>query len=480
MMRRCCFLVMVLLLPAFARADLADDIKTILRDKYLSKVQIGISIAKIGATPETTVSVYRSDADIPLIPASNLKLLTTSAFLDRVGGDFKFHTTLLAKDGDLYLIGDGDPTLGDADLLRKLGWDVTTVFKAWAAELTKRGVTTVRNVIVDDSVFDQQFVPQHWLARNANDKYAAQIGGVNLNANCVDFWVKTTTPGQLASYFLDPPTHYVTVRNTCLTGTSNTVAVVRQAGKNDLQLRGEVKTDLGQPASVPVQDPPLFAATVLAETLAANGIDVTGKVSRDLTVRQKYAHDQAGWALVAALETKLPTVLGRANKESVNLYAECMCKRLGHEVTGQSGSWDNGTAAVGAFLTRIGIPATEFHLDDGCGLSREDNVSADALVKVLCYDFQSRNKETMFNSLAVPGEEGTFKTRFKKLHGRLVGKSGYIDNVSAVSGYLKGRDDNWYAFSILLNNCPYKTNDVAKEIQEKIVMAVDANSRRGE
>ena len=101
-------------------------------------------------------------------------------------------------------------------------------------------------------------------------------------------------------------------------------------------------------------------------------------------------------------------------------------------------------------------------------------------MKVLCYDFQSKNKDVMFNSLAVPGEEGTFKTRFKKLRGRVVGKSGYIDNVSAVSGYLKAKDDNWYAFSILLNNCPYKTNDVAKEIQEKIVMAVDENSRRAE
>ena len=59
-------------------------------------------------------------------------------------------------------------------------------------------------------------------------------------------------------------------------------------------------------------------------------------------------------------------------------------------------------------------------------------------------------------------------------------KSGYVEGVSAVSGYLHGHDDNWYAFSILMNNCPYGTNNTAKEIQEKIVRAVDENLQRAE
>jgi D-alanyl-D-alanine carboxypeptidase len=63
------------------------------------------------------------------------------------------------KDGDLFLIGDGDPTMGDAELLKKVGWDVDTVFIKWAEELKKRGVTSVRNVYVDDSVFDEEFIP---------------------------------------------------------------------------------------------------------------------------------------------------------------------------------------------------------------------------------------------------------------------------------------------------------------------------------
>ena len=136
----------------------------------------------------------------------------------------------------------------------------------------------------------------------------------------------------------------------------------------------------------------------------------------------------------------------------------------------------NGTAAVGAFVQKLGVPASQYHLDDGCGLSRENNVSSDALVKILCYNFHGKNKELFMNSLAVAAEDGTFQARFKgSLKGRVFGKSGYVDNVSAVSGYLKARDDRWYVFSILMNNCPYKTNDQAKKIQERIIGAVDEN-----
>src|SRR4051812_18865969 len=113
-------LLVLALVTGVARADLAGDIKTILRDKYLSKVDIGISVARLGASSgDADAPVYRSESEIPLIPASNLKLVTTSAFLDHFGGDFKFHTVVLAKDGDLFLIGDGDPTLGDVELLKK-------------------------------------------------------------------------------------------------------------------------------------------------------------------------------------------------------------------------------------------------------------------------------------------------------------------------------------------------------------------------
>jgi D-alanyl-D-alanine carboxypeptidase/D-alanyl-D-alanine-endopeptidase (penicillin-binding protein 4) len=469
----------VLMVGAAARADLKEEIKGILRDKYLSKVQMGIAVVRLGEDAAHDEGIYRFESDIPRIPASNLKLLTTSAFLDHFGSDFKFRTVLLMnREGDVVIVGDGDPTLGDVELLKKVGWGATTTFEQWASALKKRGVNSVRNVVVDDSVFDEVFIHPNWSPRYAHSRYSAQVGGINLNANCVDFWLTPSARGELVKYALVPDTRYVNVRNACVSGGGdNVVGLTRPAGSNDLTLRGEIRSAPGEAISVTIHDPPMFAGTVFSETLAREGVNVTGSVVRDREARARYAGDQNGWTVVAALETKVGSVLDRANKDSMNLYAESMCKRLGNAVSGQSGSWANGTAAVGEFLKRIGLNDAEFHLDDGCGLSRENSVSADALAKVLAYNFHGKNWEIFRSSLAVPGEEGTFKTRFKgELSKRVWGKSGYVDGVSAVSGYLKGRDEKWYAFSILMNNVPGGTNSDAKKVQERIVGAVDQNS----
>src|SRR5436190_10094982 len=124
---------------ARARADLAEEVRGVLNESYFKKADVGIAVFELGSREQPAKPIFRHQSDIPLVPASNLKLLTTSAALDRLGGDFKFRTALWVKGYDLFLIGDGDPTLGDFELTKSAGWDVTTVFKSWAGELKKRG-----------------------------------------------------------------------------------------------------------------------------------------------------------------------------------------------------------------------------------------------------------------------------------------------------------------------------------------------------
>src|SRR5207249_2719120 len=104
--------VLLLLITSIARADLPADIRAILQDKYFTKAAVGVSIVRLGATNSETAVLFKHDSDIPLLPASNLKLLTTSAALDRLGPDFAFRTALFKHGQDLCLLGDGDPTLG--------------------------------------------------------------------------------------------------------------------------------------------------------------------------------------------------------------------------------------------------------------------------------------------------------------------------------------------------------------------------------
>ena len=470
-----------------AHADLESDIRAILRDHSPKRAEIGVQIVQLADIPEAAKVLFRHQSDIPLIPASNLKVVTTAAALAHLGPDFKFRTLLLKRNNDLILIGDGDPTLGDAEMLRKLpgGWDVTTVFKNWGEALAKHGLTKFDRLLVDDSVFDQEFFHPNWPLDQAHRRYEHQVAGLNLNANCVDFYLRYTSPGETVTYTTNPATKYITTQNTCTGGRENAIWLSRHTGTNNIVLKGTTPGSTGEnnPLSVTVDDPALFTATVMAETLATTGVTLESPQARDRTIRAALSKVKLGqdpaWTVLAVHETPVETVLARANKDSVNLYAEALCKRIGAATTGgQGGSWKSGNAAIAAWLTRIGIDPGEFRLDDGCGLSKGNAVSANAMCRVLAQAYAGKTRDLFVSTLSIAGKDGTLENRFGHrsmldLRGRVFGKSGYVNGVSTLSGYVKAKDEQWYAFSILLNQC-YDIG-AAKGIQEMIIRAIDRN-----
>lgn len=467
-----------------ARGDLAADVRSILADKAFRKASVGVEVIRLDGTSAGGTSVCSHNGTVPLIPASNLKLVTTAAALELLGRDFQFRTVLARGGGDIAIIGDGDPALGDAEMLRKLGWDVQTVFQNWAEELKRRNVRSVHRVLVDDSIFDEELTHPNWPPEQEHKRYVAQVGGLNLNANCVDFFLRTGDPGQNVRFTTDPATSYINIGNACRTGEKSAVWLSRQRGTNEIVLRGEIDRSNSEPLSVTIHDPAMFTGTVLAEVLERGGVAVEGGVERDRTVLGQMGAPAQGtgaaaavqWVAVAVHQTPIATVLARANKDSMNLYAEALCKRIGAATSGRSGSWQNGIAAMGAYLQSAGISSDEFVLDDGSGLSRKNRISARAIARVLAHVFASPDREPFLASLSVAGGDGTLEKRFRgsDLQGRVFGKSGYINGVSSLSGYLKANDSHWYAFSILMND----VTDIAacKQAQEKIVRAIDARA----
>jgi D-alanyl-D-alanine carboxypeptidase/D-alanyl-D-alanine-endopeptidase (penicillin-binding protein 4) len=471
-------LAVLLLLPGVARADLTSDVEALLGDKSLKKAVVGVEIIRLGAQATDDKPVYQRGSQTPLIPASNCKLLTTSAALEKMGADFKFRTQLVAGEPDLAIIGAGDPTFGDGEFLKDLGWTVTTVYENWADQLLKRHITTIRDVVVDDSVFDENFAHTNWPADQLHKRYVAEVSGLSLNANVLEFAVQPTSAGQIVNYATIPPTQYATVRNTCVTGNQNAIWLSREIGTNQIVLKGETPSRAQVPVAVTIHDPAMYAGTVFAEVLKRKGITVSGTVKRDRTIasQQKQAGPTGKWRTLAIHETPITTIIARANKDSVNLYAESLCKRLGHEVSSQPGSWENGTAAVGAFLKSVGVDESQFQLDDGCGLSKQNTVSAEAFAKVLSHDFHSPNWEAFRATLAISGTDGTLQDRFRgtDLKGRVFAKSGYVNGVCALSGYVRTRDNQWFAFSFLINRVGAIAD--AKLVQEKIVHAIDSHA----
>ena len=466
-------IVCLALTPLVARADLHGDVEAVLADKLLQKGTVAIEVIRLGDKAASDEVVFSHNGQTPLVPASNLKLVTTAAALEKLGPNFKYKTELrLTPERDLVLIGDGDPALGDAEYLKKVGWKSTTLFEWWAVQLReKQNVRSIRDVIVDDGIFDDQMLHPHWPPDQIHKRYVPEVSGLNLNANCVDFQIQVASPGQFVQYTLDPNTRYITVRNNCVAGNDNAIWLSREPHGNAIVLKGEAKVSTREPVSVTVHDPAMYAGTVFAEMLVSNGVRREGSVRRDNTYRARNAGH-----VVAVHETPLATVLARANKDSMNLYAESLCKRLGREATGQAGSWANGTQALADFLRKVGVPDDQFHVDDGCGLSKENVISPRALAKVLAHEFHGRNKDAFLISLSIAGVDGTLEDRFKgsDLRGRVTGKSGYVSGVRSLSGFLRTKDGQHYAFSILMNRIPDDPN--VKILQEGIVKAVDAHA----
>ncbi|MGN6627356.1 MAG: D-alanyl-D-alanine carboxypeptidase/D-alanyl-D-alanine endopeptidase [Tepidisphaeraceae bacterium] len=461
----------VLALARVGRADLEGSIEKVLREPYLKNVTVGIKVVRLGETAADSKTVYEKDATRQMTPASNLKLVTTAAALETLGADFQFQTKLMQKGNTLALVGDGDPMLGDAEVLHKVDWQSTTLFEKWAQGLAARGLKSADQLVYDDSIFDEQYICPTWPADQIQKRYVAGVAGLNFNANCLDFYLKPGDMGKVVDYTMDPPTAYTKVNNTCVRGRNNAVWLTRANGSAQIELHGQINYANQEPVSVTVDNPPLFTATVLKETFQKAGIPIGGEIQRDPTVRTS----PEAWQTLAVNQTPIAQVIARANKDSMNLYAEALCKRLGAAASKGSGSWSNGPPAVGAFLQSIGVEQDQFSLEDGCGLSRKDTVSPGTLVAVLEHEYFSKNRDIYLNSLAIAGVDGTLKHRFDDtpMRHRVVGKSGFIDGVSALSGFVKSKDGSQYVFSILFNGIAKGTNSTAKDVQERIVMALN-------
>lgn len=471
----------VALAAAAARGGTVEaEVDAVLQHHALHRATLAVQVLRLGNGPGDLQELFARNAHLPLVPASNLKLVTTAAALERLGADFKFRTVLLRRDADLVLIGDGDPTFGDAAYLKKVGWRSTTVYEGWAAQLRKTGVTEVRDVVVDDGVFEEASFHPDWPTDQIDYYYEAQVGGMNFNANLAELVWPAGGGGDPA---VVPATKYLQIRQAPAAGRGG-FGVNRQAGSNVINVRGDPPAK-GYKTYVTVHDPALYAATVLADLLSANGVKVTGQVRRDRTVRRQDPAAMAAsgkWPVVGIHETPIAPVLARCNKDSMNLYAEALCKRMGHDPTkGTAGSWETGTAATAAYLKSAGIPDTDFTLADGSGMSKRNAVSPRALARVLCYEYYGRNRDAYVASLSVAGVDGTLDDRFKgsDLRQRVFGKSGFVEGVSTLGGYLKAKDGQWYAFSIMVNGIGPKTNGEVKLLQERIVKAVDAEVGAG-
>ncbi len=484
MLRRYWLLPLLLLcLACPAWADLQADFTAAIAAAKLGKSKPGIKVVDL-STNQTLVAINATDA---MMPASNMKLVTTAAALGVLGPDFSFRTELQLLDNDpargatLLLKGDGDPALGDAKLLTANGIDIEGLLATLVKAVADAGVKRVGTLIIDDTIFDDQRVHPTWPAGQLDAWYCAQVSGLNFNDNCLDVWAQPAGDGQPPLINIVPRAPFISITNKARSGVKEHLIVARQRGTNDLTISGGLRAKTTEPVNITIDDPAIFTARVLAQRLGERGIRV------DQIRRKTRQENLPAGRVLQAVRTTMPAVLFRCNKDSQNLFAECLLKRMGHKATGQPGSWDNGAAAAGAWLKKtLGDTASQITIADGSGMSRDNRVSAEALVAILGVMMKDADRGHIFlRSLSVAGSDGTLDGRLDEdLKGRVMGKTGYINGVSTFSGYLMlpresdedgpkfGRQRRFIAFSFLFNNVNVSVLDV-KKLQDKLVTILD-------
>jgi D-alanyl-D-alanine carboxypeptidase/D-alanyl-D-alanine-endopeptidase (penicillin-binding protein 4) len=476
------WLLIALALLAAAQPALAGvegELRQLIRGSDLRNTRVSVVVRDLG-TGQTLAAIH---PDRQMIPASNMKLITTAAALDLLGKDFRFHTRLKRlppADGEnaprLLIQGDGDPAFGDPVLLQRYGHSVDALLSQWVKAVRKTNETRFSAMLIDDRVFDRDFVHDDWPRDQLIHHYCAQVAGINFHENVLHVMPRPAKrSGQAPTIDLYPEVPWMETSNRAVTGREGHFVKDRRLGTNQLRFTGAVRHKPSEPYKLTFHDPPRVFAKVLEHRLSEAGIDAG-------TVRRPPEQAElTGGRTLAVATTTLKLVLQRTNQQSENMFAEALLKRMGRRFTGRPGSWQTGQAAVTHFLRRLLGPASRsVTVADGSGMSRANRVTAGLVVQLLAKMHARPELGPIYRrSLAKGGEPGTLDDRLADLTGQVHAKSGYLNGVSALSGYLvvprNTGPDKTLAFSMLFNgfSAPLRNHDM-KRLQNQIVEKLDA------
>lgn len=460
------------------RASLGKQIDNLLAAKALANVRTSVCVIST-ADGQT---LYEREGSTPRIVASNNKLFTLAAALSALGRGFQFTTKVYvdgsfangAVTGNLVIVGDGDPdaVLGDPteknSLLGKL-----------VAAITQAGVKSVSGkVIVDDHVFDRQYLPPQWQKSQLAHDYAAPVAGFSLFENCAVVRVRPAAKvGVKAGYSVLPQiSQFATASEVTTVGAkaANVINVPAPIAIDAFKVRGS--TPFGKtpvPLFVPLANPGAVHPIAVAQALARGGVKIGA--GSELAAKR---FEPGSARLLCSVKSPLQPILRKLMKDSSNVLAEHVYKRVGFDKYGRGTILDAGRATIEA-LRSYGVDTTGAVSVDGSGLSRGNLYSARQAAQLLAALYRESTRDLMIDVLPIGGVDGTLANRFtqKAYKGRVRAKTGYINGVAGLSGYATTDDGEVLSFSILMNG--FKSYGSVKGTIDQIAkLLVDLQGRK--
>jgi serine-type D-Ala-D-Ala carboxypeptidase/endopeptidase (penicillin-binding protein 4) len=428
------------------------------------------------ASLDTGRVLFEQDAEKLMQPASNLKLYTVAAALDRLGPDYRFVTSVYANArpdssgtvrGDLIVYGRGDPSYatrfnpeGDSDYYRAIN--------ELASNIARAGVRRVEGDLVgDESYFSGPPLGAGWEWDDLQWWYGAEVSALTVNDNSVDLSVKPgARVGDPCRITVGPSVSVVTVVDRTTTserGATRELSVTRALGQNAIEVRGTMPIDdRGFTASVAVSRPALVFATMLRQALERQGVQFTGQTRTvDAQARADNKEPLQVSSLVEIAKRESPPlslIAAKTLKPSQNLYAELILRALGKATatSPQQPTADAGIDAINRFLSKAGVDAARLRILDGSGLSRANLVTADSTLRLLVYMNTHTAGAVFRDALPVAGVDGTLRNHMKgtPAQGNVRAKTGSLGTAASLSGYVFSAAGERLVFSVMVNNPP--------------------------
>lgn len=433
-------------LLALLLAGLPADLESVLARARVADGSVSVAVGRVGEAP-----ALARNLDVARVPASNQKILTAAAALWKLGAGHKFETVVArGTSGELVVVGAGDPNLSG----RWFGGDPNAVLLSLAGDVaTRLEGRPVTELVLDASRFDDVLVHPDWPQDQLDRWYAAPVAALVYNDAC---WDVTVLPGAEvgapARVVVAPSLFAPRVENGCVTVAERARHLVHvgRGAEAEIEVRGGIlASSAGISESVPVRDPVAFFGEAFLAALRARGVEPRGAVRRGKV---------EGATPLVVYASPLDKTLAVMLTRSQNLYAECVLKALG------DGTFGGGAGAVGEALRGRGVPTEGLAVADGSGLARSNRATARTLYDTL----QRLADERAFVDGLAAGGEGTLERRFRDLGARVRLKTGTLRGVSALSGYVTGREGGRYVLVVLANG------DLrgVRTLQDELVLAL--------
>lgn len=420
-------------------------------------VQTVAPVVNGGTFPATSAAVimdartgrvlYAHDEHEPLVPASTLKLVVAATALHDLGPNHRFETEIVTDgairggelDGDLYLVGGGDPELATDDL------------RAAVRSMKREGIDLVSGAVVSDgSLYGPDAVNKTWDAEDLEYGWAAPPSAVTIDNGAIQFTLTPDADGGLATIQVDPPGaagKIVGGVRSVSADDDNTLRIDPLTDGSGYSISGDLPYGAPQKYWRSIAKPTAVAANVLHSLMDSGGIAVAG----DATTGKAPAG--ASTTLWTHRSPTLAAIVQQMALNSDNHFAEQLLRAVGANAS-ETGTLDNGLAAEHVFLASIGADDPHNALVDGSGLSAADYVTAATLAASLRSMLSGPDAQAEASLLPRVGLDGTVRYRAlaPDVLGRVRGKDGYIDGASGLAGYIETAHHGVLVYAFLVDD----------------------------